>query len=370
VRLRGALAALALLVIAADANPQTTARRLATVASLRQYPGYYHMQNVLLHGEIVESGTRLALRGGDMEIPLIMNGASAPSGTVEVRGVMIDIGRFEPGDARVQAYIGPLAVTPDNWPRPGEELIVNVTSVGEAQPTGEATIRSLALEPWRYAGQQVTIVGEFRGRNLFGDLPSAPGKSRWDFVLRTADSAVWVTDLRPRGRGFDLAVDARVDTGRWLQVTGTVAHDRGLVTLTGTTVATANPPQITSTADDDPPAPAVPLEPGEVVFSSPTDGDIDVPAASPIRIQFSRGIDPASLMDRIRVTYVGGNASGDPPEALPFTFNYDPGPRSVEIRLTTPPERFRTIRVELLDGIRTFDGAPVQPWLLMFSVGG
>ena len=58
-RLRGTLAALALLLIAVDAVPQTAVRRLGTVAALRQYPGYYHMQNVLLHGELVESGPAL-----------------------------------------------------------------------------------------------------------------------------------------------------------------------------------------------------------------------------------------------------------------------------------------------------------------------
>jgi hypothetical protein len=369
VRFRGALAALALLVIAVDAVPQPAARRLATVAALREYPGYFHMQNVMLHGELVESGPRLVLRSGEAEIAIILNDQGTPSGPIEVRGQLLDIGRFEPGDPRVQAYTGPLSLEPGNWPRPGEELVVNVTSIAEAQLLTTPSVRGLALEPWRFEGQEVTIVGEFRGRNLFGDLPSAPGRSRWDFVLRMADSAVWVTDLRPRGRGFDLSVDARVDTGRWLEITGTVMQDRGLVTLTGTAIATATPPQMPAPTDDDAPALAVPLEPGEVVFSSPTEGDIDVPLASSIRVQFSRGLDPASIADRIRVSYVGGTA-GEPPASLPFTFNYDAGPRSIEIRLTEPPERFRTIRVELLEGIRTFDGAPVRPWSLTYSVGG
>ena len=44
--------------------------------------------------------------------------------------------------------------------------------------------------------------------------------------------------------------------------------------------------------------------------------------------------------------------------------------RAIEIRFTRPPDPFRTIRVDLLEGIRTFDGAPVRPWMLTFSVGG
>ena len=140
--------------------------------------------------------------------------------------------------------------------------------------------------------------------------------------------------------------------------------------LTGTTIATTTAPQMTAVTDDDAPTP-VALEPGEVIFSSPTEGDIDVLPTSSIRVQFSRGLDPASIAaDRIRVSYVGGTAPGEPPALLPFTFDYDAGPRSIEIRLTTPPERFRTIRVELLEGIRAFDGAPVRPWTLTYTAGG
>ena len=231
-------------------------------------------------------------------------------------------------------------------------------------------MRALALQPWRFEGQTVTIVGEFRGRNLFGDQPSAPAKSRYDFVLRSADAAVWVTDLRPRGRGFDLSVEARVDTGRWLQVSGTVSQERGLVIISGTTVTPANAPQET-VPDDDSAAAAPPPEPGEVVFSTPTEGDIDVATTGTVRVQFSRGLDAASLADRIQVAYVGGaQPAGTAEPPLEFKYSYDAANRAIEIRFSRPPERFRTLRVELLEGIRTFDGAPVAPWTLMFSVGG
>jgi hypothetical protein len=38
--------------------------------------------------------------------------------------------------------------------------------------------------------------------------------------------------------------------------------------------------------------------------------------------------------------------------------------------MTQPFEAFRTVKVELLDGIKAFDGAPVTPWTVTFSVGG
>ena len=55
---------------------------------------------------------------------------------------------------------------------------------------------------------------------------------------------------------------------------------------------------------EEPPPP--PKEPGEVVFSSPTDGETGVTPTAPIRVQFSRGIDPPTLNGRLRISYVGG----------------------------------------------------------------
>jgi hypothetical protein len=362
---RALAAAVLLLVPAVDAATQAPVRRLATIAALREYPSYFHLQNVLLHGEFVESGSQIVLRGGERDVPVIIKDTTPPSGLVEVRGQVIDIGRLEQGDARVAAYAR--ARNFDTWPRPGEELVVVVTNATPAEPAVSPSVRALALQPWRFEGQKVTVVGQFRGRNLFGDLPSAPGKSRWDFVLRSADAGVWVTDLQPRGRGFVLSVDARVDTGRWLQVSGTVASTRGLTTILGMMIAEAEAPDAPPAEEETAPPPP-PAEPGEVVFSSPTEGEVDVPGAVRVRLQFSRGIEPGSLTDRIRIAYVGAAAGAavPPPE---FTHAYDAGTRAVEIRFARPLDAFGTVRVELLEGIRTFDGAAVRPWTLTFSIG-
>jgi hypothetical protein len=356
-----------ILATAGTAGTQTAVRRSTTVAAVHQFPSYFHLQNVLLQGELVENGSRVVLRGGERDISLILNDVKSTSGLVEVRGQIIDVGRLEAGDPRVRNYAG--ATDPERWPRPGEELVLSVTSISEAQLATTPSVRALALQPWRFEGQKVTIVGEFRGRNLFGDQPSAPGKSRYDFVLRSADAAVWVTDIRPRGRGFDLSVEARVDTGRWLEVSGTVTQERGLVTISGVTLATASPPS-ESAVEDATPAPPPP-ETGEVVFSSPTDGETDVALTGTVRVQFSRGLEQGSLSGRLQVSYVGAAQPGGAPEQpLEFTFAYDAATRAVEIRFSRPPEPFRTIRVSVLEGIRTFDGAPVRPWMLTYSVGG
>lgn len=355
-------------LIAAAAVAQPAARRITTVDALRQYPGYYHLQPVLLRGELVDSGERAMLRSQQHELRLMLGDLRAIDGAVEVRGQLLDIGKLEPGDPRLSGY---QRREDERWPRPGEELVLRVSSLSPAPATPTPSVRALALEPWRFEGQPVTVVGQFRGRNLFGDLPDAPGTSRYDFVLRVADAAIWVTGLRPRGRGFDLNVDARVDTGRWLEVTGVVAHEGGLVAIDASRITTTTEPELTP--DPEPPVVMAPPAPVEVVFSAPTEGEIDVARDSSVRIQFSRSIDPETLEGRLRIRYLGAESfergEAQPP-GIEVKTTYDPGTRALEVVFPNGLERFRTVRVELLEGVRAFDGAPVVPWTLMFSVGG
>jgi hypothetical protein len=353
------------LVLATVADGQTNVRRLTTIDALRQFPGFYHLQNVVIRGEFATEGTRMFLRADEHEIRVFLDeGVTAPKGTVDARGLFLDVGRLEAADPRAGAAAE--GRDADKWPRPGEELVVRVSATIETQPVSGASVRAIAIEPWRYDGQTVTVTGNFRGRNLFGDLPGAPGKSRYDFVLRGTEGAVWVTDLRPRGQGFELDINRRVDTDRWIEVTGTVVREKGLVSLKATRMSLSKPPQQTASASDEPSAPAIPLAPIEVVFNSPTDGETDVSATAPIRVQFSRGLNQSSLAGNIRVTYVGQQGEG----GLDFKSSYDAANRAVQITFPKPLEAFRTVKVELLDGIKGFDGAPFKTWTVTFSIGG
>jgi hypothetical protein len=352
------------LALCTVADAQTGIRRLATIDALRQYPGFYHLQNVLVRGEFATEGTRMFLRADQIEIRVLPDeGVNLADGVVDARGVFVDVGRLEPSDSRAGSFVE--GRDADRWPRPGEELILRVSAASQIQIASGASVRSLAIEPWRYDGQTVTVTGNFRGRNLFGDLPGAPGKSRYDFVLRGTEGAVWVTELRPRGQGFDLDVNRRVDTDRWIEVTGTVVREKGLVTLKATRLSLAKAPQ-EATVSEETSAPPVPLAPVEVVFNSPTEGETDVSAAAPIRIQFSRGLNESSLEGNIRVTYVGREADGP----VQFKSAYDAANRAIMITFAKPLEAYRTVRIELLDGIKGFDGAPFNPWMVTFSVGG
>jgi hypothetical protein len=346
------------------ARAQNAARRLTTIDALRQFPGFYHLQNVLVRGEFAESGARTVLRSdtGDIRIQLADN-VRTTGGPVEVRGQLIDVGRLQTDDPRAGENRDK-----DRWPRPGEELYLQVTNVIEAQIAATPTVRSLALEPWRYAGKQVTVIGNFRGRNLFGDQPGAPGKGRYDFVLRGTEGAVWVTGQQPKGRGFDLDVNRRLDTDRWLEVTGTVVHERGLVTITASKLGLTKPLSLVTAVEDKPPAPPPP--PVTVVFSSPSDGETDVSPTGSVRIQFSRGLNPNLVKAGFKATYVGAEAGADGVvPGLPFQVTYDAANRAVEIKFSPPLTPFRTVTVETLDTLKGFDGGAVTRWMMSFSIG-
>lgn len=374
-------AATIVLLVAGSAVAQPATRRLTTLDAVRQYAGYFHLQAVVVRGELLETGGRFVLRSDEHEMRVVFGDPSGSSpqarpvsGPVELRAQLIDVGRLEPGDPRLgDARVGDSVQTErERWPRPGEELFLRALNVTSAQPFSSPSLRALALEPWKFDGQTVRLAGQFRGRNLFGDQPDAPKKSRYDFVLKMADASVWVTGLRPRGRGFDLNVDARVDTGTWVEVTGVVKRESGLVTIEAKKIDAAEAPEPTE-AREEPEPPLPPPPPVEVVFSSPTDGETDVSLTSAIRIQFSRSIAPETLKGRIRIAYAGAESAerGEAqPPGIEVKTSYDPGTRALELTFSRPLERFRTVRLQLLEGIKAFDGAPVTPWSLTFSLGG
>ena len=104
----------------------------------------------------------------------------------------------------------------------------------------------------------------------------------------------------------------------------------------------------------------------EVVFSAPTADETDVALAAPVRIQFSKGLKESTLADHVRVAYVGGDAAAPPA----FKTSYDAGTRALQITFVSPLMPYRTVKVELSPDILAFDGAPLKPWSLTFSVGG
>ena len=192
-------------------------------------------------------------------------------------------------------------------------------------------------------------------------------------MLRSADASIWVTNIRPKTKEFDLSLDARIDTGRWLQVTGMVQQGRGLQWLEAEagTLASAKPPTETTVPEEPIRVPAGP--PPEVVFSAPTQDESDVALNTGVRIQFSRDLDPATIKGHVRVSYLEAQTRERGEFVTPaaeFTTSYNAANRVMEIRFAKPLERFRTLKVELLEGVLGTDQQALKPWTLTFGLGG
>ena len=80
----------------------------------------------------------------------------------------------------------------------------------------------------------------------------------------------------------------------------------------------------------------------------------------------------AEVCPGIRVGYLapGAAAGAVPGERVEnFTTRYQPANRVLEIEFEQPLERFRTVQVELLEGIEGTDGQLLEPWTLLFTTG-
>jgi hypothetical protein len=363
-------------LVSATISAQPALRRATTINAIRSYAGFYHQQLVSVVGEVKGEGERVTLVTDETSITLIVREAPDQGKRIEARGQVLDIGRVAQDDPRLIPFNlldRTRTAYPERWPRPGEEVVLMVSSVGEPPASSNVNtppLRTVAMDPARFAGQRVTLVGQFRGHNLFGDLPEAPISNKWAYVIRSADAAVWVMGLEPKGKTFNFDVNKRIDSGRWVKVAGTARTAKGLAWIEGTTIELTQAPADVATEVSVPLPPPIPVE---VLFSAPTQGETDVRLDERIRLQLSRDLDPASLKDHVRITYSAAEskdrAEAEPP-FIAFATNYTKENRALEIRPLQPLERFRAVKVEFLEGVKGTDGGPMKPFVLSFTTGG
>jgi Big-like domain-containing protein len=368
-RVLGVLVALCTVSTVTAAIQQPGGARYATTSeALLAAPVFFHGKQIVVRRDVESAGTLMRLAGTSKPIFVFWRDHDT-----EVRGEFWDVGRLERTDSRFSSVnFQPLLDAASNGQWPAREqvfMLLNASAVESPLPP-EPSIRALALAPEQYVGKGVTVTGRFRGSNLFADLPMGAGtKGRWDFVLQSADAAIWVTGIRPRGRGFDLDVNSRMDSGRWLQVAGTVRREGPLAWIDATSVQAATAPTDAPVEVTMPPPP--PQPPPQVVFSTPTAGETDADRNGAIRIQFSRDMDAKTFRDRVRITYTGAAPQGAAPTAPTATVRYVEGTRALEIKLAAPLDRYRQVKVELLDGIMSaVDNQPLAPYSLTFTTGG
>jgi hypothetical protein len=353
---------------------QSSSSRLAsTPEALVASPVFFHGKQIVVRRDVEPAGALMRLAGTSKPVFVFWRDSPSAPRNGEVRGEFWDVGRLERTDSRFSSInFQPILEAASNgqWPARDQVFVILGASAVDSPLPAEPSIRSLALAPDHYIGKGVTVVGRFRGANLFADLPQSAGtKGRWDFVLQSADAAIWVSGIRPRGKGFDLDINARQDTGHWLQVTGTLRRDGPLPWIDATSIASATAP--TETAIEVALPPPTPEPVPAVVFSTPTPGETDVDRAAPVRIQFSRDMEARSFPGHVRVTYVGTPAAGAPATPPAATVRYGEGNRSLEIKLAAPLDRYRQVKVELLEGITSaLDNQPLAAYSLTFTTGG
>ena len=227
-------------------------------------------------------------------------------------------------------------------------------------PSPEATLEELLTRQGQRDGERIRVVGQFRGSNLFGDLPSF---SRWksrDWVLKNDVFAVWVTGEKPKGKGWRLDPKLRRDTGKWLLVEGRVRTVDGVVYILAERVELTTAPSPTARVQDAPKLPPLPLKPPVVIFSLPLDGERDIPADTVFHVQFSADMEEASFEGRVGLRYAGRPRPGDRVlDAL--TLSYDMGRRALTVDPGDLLRAGRMVELILLPGILDIDGQLLEP---------
>ncbi len=355
-------------------SAQPVRYRPTTLAALDAYPSFFHRQPIVVRATPEGDLLDVFLSDGDRRLRALYVAPPIADerDLLEIEGTYWDVGRLQPNDPRVADHgIAALSerLLGKPWPSSGELRLLIADDTRRADEPDSATIRTISLEPARYRDRTVTVTGRFRARNLFGDLPEAPGNTRDDFVLRSGDASIWIVGMEPKGDGFDFDIMARLDTNRWLQVTGVVGGGDRLTTIEAESLASVERPEPTA-ARREAPRPEQGL-PAEVIFSAPTQDDNGVAIDALVRFQFSRDMAPDSFAGNVRAVYVGAAAAGNPDVgALELTAEYRPRNRVLDVRLVEPLLPYRPVAVTLGDGIEAVDGAALVPYTLRFATGG
>ena len=236
--------------------------RVIETEALDMMPESYQRTHVIIEGEFSELGigqhwvlrqhgtTILVIPGRELDPGQFSHTAGR---RMEVRGIIRLL--------RKKQYVGKPPVDLDliedpllpPMPAPAADLPrVSITVLAlrdrtgpeppDSQEIGGGIPRRILEEPAAYAGKTTKILGQFRGRNLFGDLPADSARGKEDWVLKDGDTAVWVTGRPPRGDGWKLDLDYKGDSKTWLEVQGKPEVINGVVYLKATKVIPAKRP--------------------------------------------------------------------------------------------------------------------------------
>ena len=236
------------------------------------------------------------------------------------------------------------------WAGPPEKVDKNKAAV--------VSLEQLVTRAGKMDGQLIRVVGKFRGRNLFADLPAKSMRTVNDWVVKDSLFAVWVTNRKPKGDGFELDPSIRRDSNRWVEVIGRATTRAGVVVIDAAQVALTQPPTPKADAAPAPTPPDRPKVPPAIVFSLPLDGESDFDFSGRITLQFNNDMDEDSFKGRVGLRYEGPALPGDPGfEGMRVT--YLPGSKALVVDPGSPILRGRVLDLVLLTGVIDIDGQPL-----------
>ena len=299
--------------------------------------------------ELGEAGTRVTIapiRQGMGEDQL----RDLSGQTIEVTGLFtMTSGQSSANTGALQGTMGVIQFW--SWAGPPEKL-------GKDAKVAVTTLELLATRAGKMDGQLVRVVGKFRGRNLFGDLPAKSMRRVDDWVIKDSLFAVWVSNKKPKGDGFELDPSIRRDSSRWVEVIGRPSTRNGVVVIDAAQVALTQPPTPKAEAAPPPPPPERPKIPPMIVFSLPLDGESDFEFSGRIMVQFNNDMDEDSFKGRVGLRYEGAAMPGDPGFER-MRVSYDPGSKALIVDPGAPILKGRILDLVLLTGIVDIDGQPL-----------
>jgi hypothetical protein len=266
---------------------------------------------------------------------------------VEITGVFLETGQVQGGNPAFGVQF---------W---------NFTGPPEKEPTGEIKAPEVSLEklvsnPGKRDGQMIRVVGKFRGRNLYGDLPVRTQRTTADWVIKDDLYAIWVTGKKPKGAGWELDSGLKRDTGKWVEVIGKPETVRGVTYVKAVRIQLTTPPSARADVKPPPPPPEKPRKPPVVVFALPLDGDGEVAPDSRFVVQFSKDMDENTFNGHVLLRYTGPVLPGDRAfDGLKLT--YDRGRRALTVDPGDVLRPRRQIELILLPGISDIDGMTLIP---------
>ena len=242
---------------------------------------------------------------------------------------------------------------------------VRMSDITEFQRKAEADAPLVSLEELadslgKHDGKTIRVVGKFRGRNLYGDLPVRSQSGSSDWVIKDDLYAVWVIGRKPKGSGWALDPTLKRDTGKWLEVVGRPTTRNGLTYIRASKVALTSAPSKTADAAPPTPPPERPKLAPVVVFALPLDGETEVAPNSRFAVQFSKDMDEASFEGRVMLRYVGPRRPGD--RLLDgMRLSYDGGRKALWVDPGDVLRPGRQVELLLLPGIADVDGLTLEP---------